>query len=179
MKNKANKSEIITFRVTDQQKQELELKAAELSIGMSSYLSLMITDYENQKNNSQQVNAKSIEIATQKQLLEKALMTAKEDSRTVANPIFVELFDKISGKELNGKLIRSKYDLLGVLASGAKLTLSEEKAEVQTSIKVREPDQEESTQKIPVWMMVLVSTFVCVLLVVILYRFSPRKASRA
>lgn len=55
----------------------------------------------------------------------------------VANPAFTELYETVSGKELNGKLIRSKYDLLSVLAASVAMTMMEDKAEVQIPIQVQ------------------------------------------
>jgi hypothetical protein len=110
--------------------------------------------------------------------MEEALHHAKAVSHIVGNPAFVELYEEFSGKELNGKLIRSKYDLLGILASGAKLTMMEDKAEIQTPIEVRLPVEEELTEKLPIWMIVAVVSGACALLVILFFAFRGRKASR-
>ncbi|MBU1820764.1 MAG: hypothetical protein KKG00_04525 [Bacteroidetes bacterium] len=48
-KKKENKTQIITLRVTEQQKQVIEQKAAEMGLGISACLSHVLADYANQK----------------------------------------------------------------------------------------------------------------------------------
>ncbi len=82
-KKKENKTQIITLRVTEQQKQEIEQKAAEMGLGISACLSHVLADYANQKKESQQASAKMIEITIQKEIMEQALLKAQQDSQTL------------------------------------------------------------------------------------------------
>jgi|GEM_PF-987040 hypothetical protein len=168
-KNKENKTEIITLRVTEQQKQEIERKGAEMGLGISACLSHVLADYGNLKKESQQANAKMIEVVTQKEIMEQALLKTQQDSKTLDNPAFTECFESVVGQELNGKLSTSKYDLLGVLATRADITRVEDNLEVEIPLEAKNSVLEKEVQGYPVWQIALAALVVCAVVATIIY----------
>jgi hypothetical protein len=150
MKIKDNKSEIVNFRITETQKDNLELKAAEKGISVSAYLSMMLTDYENQKVISEQASRKDVEMMTKKEILEHSLQEARRDAQMINDTNFNNLYQSLYGKSVNGRSIRSKSDLLGVLALSVKSTVIENSADLEIPVEVKVPIQtlaEESNSK--------------------------------
>ena len=177
-KNKENKSEIITLRVTEQHRNEIENKASEMGLGISACLSHILADYANLKNESQQSYVKMIEATTQKEAMEQALQKAKLDSRTLANPAFTELFESLVGKEVDGKLINSKYDLLSILASKATITkLVDDELDVSIPLEAKSAPSEMGALEYPLWQIALTVLAACVLVATITYAVRPRSRS--
>lgn len=141
MKIKDNKSEIVNFRITEAQKESLELKAAEKGISVSAYLSIMLTDYENQKIISEQASRKDVEMMTKKEILEHSLQEARRDAQMINDTNFNNLYQSLYGKSVNGRAIRSKSDLLGILALSVKSTVMDNSTDLETPIEVRVPVQ--------------------------------------
>lgn len=173
-KHKENKTQIITLRVTEQQRKEIEEKAAEMGLGLSACLSHVLTDYSNQKKESQQASAKMIEVTTQKEIVEQALLKAQQDSKTLANPAFTEFFESVVGQELNGKLITSKYDLLGVLATKADITRVEDQMEVEIPLEAKNTVLEKEVKGYPLWQIALATLVACAVLATIVYALRAR-----
>lgn len=136
MKIKDNKSEIVNFRITEAQKEALDLKASEKGISVSAYLSMMLTEYENQKIISEQESKKSVEVMTKKEILEKSLQEARRDAQMLNDTNFNNLYQSLYGKSVNGRLIKSKADLLGVLALSVKSTIVDNSTIVETPVEV-------------------------------------------
>lgn len=141
MKIKDNKSEIVNFRITETQKGNLELKAAEKGISVSAYLSIMLTDYENQKLISEQASKKDVEMMTKKEILEHSLREARRDAQMINDTNFNNLYQSLYGKSVNGRVISSRSDLLGILALSVKSTLIDNSTDLETPIEVRVPVQ--------------------------------------
>lgn len=139
MKIKDNKSEIVNFRITETQKESLELKAAEKGISISAYLSIMLTDYENQKLISEQARKKDVEMMTKKEILEHSLREAKRDAQMINDTNFNNLYQSFYGKLVNGRVIRSKSDLLGVLALSVKSTVLDNSIQAETPVQISVP----------------------------------------
>jgi hypothetical protein len=142
MKIKDNKSEIVNFRITETQKDNLELKAAEKGISISAYLSIMLTDYENQKIISEQARKKDVEMMTKKEILEHSLREARRDAQMINDTNFNNLYQSFYGKLVNGRVIRSKSDLLGVLALSVKSTVLDNSIQAETPVQITVPLQE-------------------------------------
>lgn len=136
MKIRDNKSEIVNFRITEAQKEALDLKASEKGISVSAYLSMMLTEYENQKIISEQESKKSVEVMTKKEILEKSLQEARRDAQMLNDTNFNNLYQSLYGKSVNGRLIKSKADLLGVLALSVKSTIVDNSTTLETPIEV-------------------------------------------
>jgi hypothetical protein len=141
MKIKDNKSEIVNFRITETQKDNLELKAAEKGISISAYLSIMLTDYENQKIISEQASRKDVEMMTKKEILEHSLREARRDAQMINDTNFNNLYQSLYGKSVNGRVVSSRSDLLGILALSVKSTLIDNSTDLETPIEVRVPAQ--------------------------------------
>lgn len=171
MKTKDNKSEIVNFRITESQKDDLELKAAEKGISVSAYLSIMLTDYENQKIISEQASRKDVEMMTKKEILEHSLQEARRDAQMINDTNFNNLYQSLYGKSVNGKSVRSKSDLLGILALSVKSTVIDNSAELETPVEVRVPAEtptEQSNNKSG-WVMGLIAILVVTVLGAIYY----------
>lgn len=171
MKIKDNKSEIVNFRITETQKESLELKAAEKGISVSAYLSMVLTDYENQKIISEQASKKDVEMMTKKEILEHSLREARRDAQMINDTNFNNLYQSFYGKLVNGRVIRSKSDLLGILALSVKSTVLENSIQAETPLQISIEEQPSAAERKSGWIIgIIAMTAVAVLGVVYYFR---------
>lgn len=165
MKNKANKSALINFRVTDSQKEEINAIASGMNLSVSGYLSHLISDYEGRKVQCEELGRKNIECMTQKQLMEVALQEAKKDSKSLANSHFTSLFESVKGQLIGKQRIKSKADLLGVLAASAEISVVEGgEMEISLPLEVENRTAEKSGADRYRWIYLMIAIVICAVL---------------
>lgn len=176
MKNKANKSAIINFRVTDSQKEEINAIASGMNLSVSGYLSHLISDYEERKTQCEELGRKNIECMTQKQIVEAALHEATKESESLANSAFTDLFESVKGQLVGKRHIKSKADLVGVLAASAEISVVEgDEMEISLPLEVENRTAEKSGADRSRWIYLMIAIVICA---VLLGAYLGRKRTR-